>query len=51
MFEWKFKITTKDIYLILKVPFYAKVVYSLLCNAVIFLWQVLLYREKKSGKM
>jgi hypothetical protein len=28
--------TTKDIYLILKVPFYAKVVYSLLCNAVTF---------------
>lgn len=23
MFEWKFKMTTKDIYLILKVPFYA----------------------------
>jgi hypothetical protein len=47
MFEWKFKMNTKDIYLILKVPIYPNIVYSLLLYCSDFLWQVLLYCEKK----
>jgi CDP-diglyceride synthetase len=50
MFEWKFKMTTKDIYLILKVPIYANIVYLLLCIVVTFCDNFCYIVKKKVGK-